>query len=154
MNRFFGCAFFVLCMAPCVAQAGLSENDVMALEKSAEIGNRAAVRSLFGFYPRSDGAVTEDIDMILGDVARRHPKLFLEELKRSNAGHGRCTTVGNTLELTDQTDAQIEELRARRQSLLSVDDVSVRKLRDDCVRELEGDIRVAVNAKQEMEDGQ
>lgn len=145
---------FLFCWATCAAQADLAENDVMALQKSAEAGDRGAVRKLFGFYSRSDGAVTEDIDMILGNVARRHPRLFLEELKRSNAGHGKCTTVGNTLELTDQTDAQIAELRARRESLLSVGDESLRKLRDDCTRELDEDIQVFVNEEKRMEGGQ
>src|SRR2546428_91149 len=81
------------------AQAPLSEHDVLVLAKSAEAGNRNTVRKLFGLYARSDGAVTEDIDTILGNVARRHHRIFLEELKRSDAGHGKCTTVGNTLEL-------------------------------------------------------
>jgi hypothetical protein len=145
---------FIFCGAAHAAQIDLSESDVMALQKTAEAGDRGAVRQLFGFYPRSDGAVTENIDMILGNVTRHYPRLFLEELKRSNAGHGKCTTVGNTLELTDQIDEQIEELRARRESLLSVDDAPLRKLRDDCVRELDEDIQIFVNAQKQMKDGQ
>jgi hypothetical protein len=142
------------CGATCAAQADLAENDVMALQKSAEAGHRGAVRKLFSFYPRSGGAVTEDIDMILGNVARHHPRLFLEELKWSNAGHGKCTTVGNTLELTDQTEAQIAELRARRESLLSVGDTSPKTLRDDCIRELDEDIQIFVDAEHQMKGGQ
>lgn len=125
----------------------------MALQKNAEAGDRGAVRKLFGFYPRSDGAVTEDIDMILGNVTRRHPRIFLEELKRSNAGHGKCTTVGSTLELTDHTHAQLAELRARREALLSVTDLPLRNLRDDCIVELDQDIQIFVNAAQSMKDG-
>ena len=144
----------LFCGATYAAQADLAESDVMALQQSAEAGDRGAVSKLFGFYPRSDGAVTEDIDMILGNVARRHPRLFLEELKRSNAGHGNCTTVGNTLELTDQTEAQLAELRARRKALLSVTDLPLKKLRDNCISELDEDIQIFVNALQSMKEGQ
>lgn len=145
---------FLLFWSASAAHAGLAENDVMALQKSAEVGDRGAVRKLFNFYPLSDGAVTEDIDMILGNVARHHPRLFLEELKRNNAGHGKCTNVGNTLELTDQTEAQIAELRARRESLLSINGVSLRALRDSCLHELDQDIRVFLNVDQQVKGRQ
>jgi hypothetical protein len=92
--------------------------------------------------------------MILSNVTRSHPRLFLEELKRSDGGHGKSTTVGNTLELTDQTEAQMAELRARRESLRPVEDASLKTLRDDCIRELDEDIQIFVNAKQQMKDGQ
>jgi len=141
-------------VATCAAQAPLAESDVMALQKGAEAGDRGVIRKLFGFYSRSDGAVTEDIDTILGNVARRHPRKFLEELKLSDAGHGKCTTVGNTLELTDQTDAQLAELRARREALLSVTDSPLRKLRDDCIDELDQDIQIFINAAQSVKEGQ
>lgn len=133
-------------VATCAAQDSLEESDVMPLQKRAEAGDRGEVRKLFGFYPRSDGAVTEDIDLILGNVARRHPRMFLEELKLSDAGRGKCTNVGNTLELTDQTNEQIAELRARRKALQSVKDSRLRELRDDCIRDLNQDIQVFVNA--------
>ncbi|TAJ16270.1 MAG: hypothetical protein EPO47_07710 [Rugosibacter sp.] len=139
--------FYVVTSA---AQAPLAESDVMVLQKSAEAGDRGVVRTLFGLYPRSDGAVTEDIDMILGNVARHHPRMFLEELKLSNAGRGKCTT----LELTDQTDAQVAELRGRRKALLSVTDSPLRELRDDCIRELDQSIRIFANAVQSMKGGQ
>lgn len=143
-----------LCASTYAAQADLVESEVMAFQKSAEAGDRGAVRRLFGFYPRSDGAVTEDIDVILGKVTRRYPRIFLEELKRSNAGDGNCTTVGNTLELTDQVDKQLVELGARRESLLSVRNVSLTKLRDDCIRELDKDLRIIVKAQQKMKGAQ
>ena len=57
---------FLLCGATYAAQADLAESDIMALQKSAEAGDRGAVRKLFSFHPHSYGAVTEDIDMILG----------------------------------------------------------------------------------------
>jgi len=156
MTRTRGGIFILLfCGATCAAPAdALTESDVMTLQKGAEAGDRRAVRKLFSFYPHSDGAVTEDIDMILGNVTRSHPRLFLEELKRSDAGRGKCTTVGNTLELTDQTEAQMAELRARRESLRSVEDALLKTLRDDCIRKLDEDIQIFVNAKQQMKDGQ
>ena len=57
----------------------------MALQKSAEAGDRGTVRKLFGFYPHSDGAVTEDIDIDLVTSLAGIPEV-LEELKLSNAG--------------------------------------------------------------------
>lgn len=144
----------LFCGVTCAAYADVAESDVMALQKSAKAGDRGAIRKLFSLYPRSDGAVTEDIDMILGNVTRRHPRLFLEELKRSNAGHGKCTTVGNTLELTDQAEAQTAELQARRKALLSVGDASLKALRDDCIHELDEDIQIFVNAMQQMKGEQ
>ena len=59
-------SMFLLCGATYAAQADLAESDIMALQKSAEAGDRGAVRKLFSFHPHSYGAVTEDIDMILG----------------------------------------------------------------------------------------
>ena len=153
MTRPYGyLLIFLFYGAMCAVRAELAESDVMTFQKAAEAGDRSAVRKLFGFYPLSDGAVTEDIDMILGNVARCYPRLFLEELKRSNAGHGKCTTVGNTLELTDQIDSQKEELRARRKSLLFIEDASLRELRNDCIRKLDMDIWILVNAQRQMKE--
>lgn len=135
-----------LCTAASLAEAPVDEGAVMALKNMAEAGDRDAVHRLFGFYSHADGAAAEGIDMILGNVARKHPRLFLEELatfRRSGARmpypspNDGCTNLGNTLELADQTAAQIAELRSRRDALVTVTDVRLKLLRDDCIRQLD-----------------
>jgi hypothetical protein len=132
----------LLLAAPKVgAQRPVSEDDVFALEQSAQSGDRGAIGKLFEFYPLSDGAATEDIDVILGRVAREHPRVFLEELK-AHRGESVCSNVANAgEEFVDRFEAQLRELELRRDSLQSITDESLVAVRDTCVAQLNEIIR-------------
>lgn len=134
-------------MAPGVTLATVSEHDVMALRDLALSGERAAVRELFASLPHASGAVAEEIDDILGRLARHHPRLLLEEMQRSKGGRESCANLGNTVDLTDQTTAQIRELDARRAALLTVRGAALQRLRNACVQDLDADLRIMRNAE-------
>ena len=124
------------------AQARPSEDDVFALSPLARAGDRSAVRQLFELYTRSSGAVTEDIDVILGRVAEAYPVLFLQELLRSPS-HSGCSNVSNTgEEFVDHPEEQRRELQARREALQSVAQSSLVSLRDSCIAQLDENIRL------------
>lgn len=122
-----------------------SEQQVLAFRAAVAGGDRASVRALFAL--NSDGAAAEDKDIVLGGLIRVHPRLFLEELRRS--GHGSCRPclegiLGNLGdEFVDRFAAQAEELGKRRQALLSVSDKDLAPLRDACIRVLDDQIRQA-----------
>src|SRR5262245_13425039 len=61
--------------------APATEEDVERLEPAAMAGQHEAIRGLFELYTRSDGAVSEGIDQVLGTCARLAPQTFLEELQ-------------------------------------------------------------------------
>jgi hypothetical protein len=127
-----------------------SEEEVVALGKAVGLGNEEAVRKLFN--TRADGAVAEEIDIILGKVVRSNPKLFLEGLSQSwRANCGSCLPglVGNTGdELVDRFRDQLKELKARRRALQGVTAQELLPLRDKCLRALDDDIREVKRAIQ------
>jgi hypothetical protein len=122
-----------------------SEQQVLAFRAAVAVGDRASVRALFALD--ADGAAAEDKDIVLGGLIRVHPRLFLQELRRS--GHGNCRPclegiLGNLGdEFVDRFAAQAEELGKRRQALLSVADKDLAPLRDACIRVLDDQIRQA-----------
>jgi hypothetical protein len=123
-----------------------TEADVFALESSALAGNREAIRSLFNLYSRSDGAVSEDIDIVLGNTIRKHPKVFLEELKRSKKKSRLDALVGNTgPDLVDRFEEQAVELKRRRDALRTVHEPLLIEVRDACIRELDREIEAATH---------
>jgi hypothetical protein len=140
-------AWILLLAAPMLeAQRAVSEDDVFALAGSAQSGERSAIGKLCEFYPLSDGAATEDIDVILGEVTRAHPRVFLEELK-AHLNAPSCSNVSNTgEELVDQLSLQLAELELRRDSLQSVSDQSLAAVRDACVAQLNEHIRASREA--------
>ena len=141
------CMMLLLQTVVVCAQVRPTEDDVFALEARALMGDRRAVATLFSLYPASDGAVTEDIDIVLGRVAQAHPVLFLEELKAHRPAL-ECSNVSNLgEEFVDQFDKQLLELRARRDALASVEDGSVAEQRVSCLRQLDDAIRVVAQSR-------
>jgi len=146
--KIIGCIFLLVVGSTTVTAAerySATEQEVIALQASAEKGNRLAIRKLFELYKRSDGAVSEDIDVALGHTIRRFPRLFLEELQRSGrADCDRClpSLVGNTgEELVDRFHAQVKELTRRQKALTRVSEKSTENLRNKLVQILEQQIQ-------------
>lgn len=126
------------------------EDDVLRLELAARTGDRAAIAALFAM--RADGAVAETIDDLLGKTVRVVPQVFLEELAKSDRGEAvrregaRAACLPGLLccnfDLVDDFAAQTREAEARRVALLTVDEPTLRGLRDACVEVLTADARV------------
>ena len=128
-----------------------TEADVLALEASALAGKRDAIRALFNLQTRSDGAVSEYIDIVLGSTIRKNPKVFLEELKRSEKKTRLDALVGNTgPDLVDRFEEQAVELKRRREALRTVHEPSLIEVRDACIRELDGEIEAVTTAAQQF----
>lgn len=146
-KRIFFICILLVCSISASAKERYSatEEEISVLQTSAKTGDRAAIRKLFTLYPYSDGAVSEDIDVALGQTIRKHPQIFLEELNRSGrANCERCipSLVGNTgEELVDRLQAQVNELDKRKKALRSVHQKSLEKLRDKLIRILNEEIR-------------
>jgi hypothetical protein len=127
-----------------------TEADVSALKSSALAGNREAIRSLFNLYPRSDGAVSEYIDIVLGGTIREYPQVFLEELCRANSNIRLDALLGNTgPDLVDRFEEQAVELKRRKAALRTVREASLIEVRDACIRELDRQIEKVTNAAQQ-----
>lgn len=125
-----------------------TEADVLALESSALAGNREAIQSLFNLFTRSDGAVSEYIDIVLGNVIPKHPKVFLEEFKRVNRKIRLDSLVGNTgPDLVDRFEEQFEELKSRKAALYTVRDATLIEVRNACLGELDRQIEVLSRIK-------
>jgi hypothetical protein len=127
-----------------------TEADVSALESSARAGNREAIRALFSLHARSDGAVAEYIDIVLGGTIRMHPQVFLEELHLAGRKIRLDSLLGNTgPDLVDRFQEQAVELKKRKAALLTVHKGSLIQLRDECIRELDRQIETVTNAAQQ-----
>jgi hypothetical protein len=139
----FLCLIFLMANATSSEDRYSSVQEVTALGKEVELSNKAAVKKLFN--TRADGAVAEEVDIILGKLTRTNPKLFLEGLSQSwRANCDSCLhgLVGNTGDkLVERFEDQLKELKARRRALLGVNTQELKPLRDKCLRALDDDIR-------------
>lgn len=154
MNRLIATIVTVLLAAGSeifAAPPPATEADVLALESSALAGKREAIRSLFNLQTRSDGAVSEYIDIVLGSTIRKYPQLFLEELKRAEKNVRLDALVGNTgPDLVDRFDEQAVELKSRRAALRTVREASLIEVREACIRELDREIEAVTTAAQQF----
>ena len=154
MNRSFATIVTILLAmgtATFAAQPSTTEADVLALESSAHAGKREAIRSLFNLQTRSDGAVSEYIDIVLGSTIRKNPQVFLEELKRAEKKGRVDALLGNTgPDLVDRFEEQAVELKNRRAALLTVGEASLIEVRDACIRELDRQIEELTTAAQQF----
>jgi hypothetical protein len=86
---------------------------------------------------KTDGAVAEDVDVIMGGAIRNHPEAFLVEVARTQ--RAQCDSCLESLlgnlgdDFVDRLPEQIEELSKRKTALRTVKVASVQALRDKCV---------------------
>ena len=119
------------------------ENIFPMLARQIRAQDRTSIRLAFHLYMLTDGALSETLDMTLGELIRINPRLFLEELKTSakfitSLGH----LVGNIgTEYVDHPEAQCLERKSRIQALKSVNELPLNKLKGQCIDSLEKDIK-------------
>jgi hypothetical protein len=111
------------------------------LQRQVEARDRQATRLAFRLMTITDGASSEALDIMLGKLIRIDPKLFLEELRKSNyikIGQYRFDgLVGNEgEEFVDKEQAQCLEQRLRIESLSKIKDTNLLPLRDICISTL------------------
>ena len=102
-------------------------------------GNRYAVEAVFRLLNISDGAGTEMLFSLLGDVMKLHPRLYLEILDKYKDMEF-FKLVGNAVEWNTEPLGSKEEkveLQTRIDALETVKDKEYRALRDACILELQ-----------------
>jgi hypothetical protein len=114
------------------------------LERQVISKDRAAVRLAFRLFCISDGAFTEELDMMLGSLIRIDPVLFLEELKRSKhpvlSNGGLVANLG--VMYVDRYKARCYGIQQRIKSLEAVNVPLLRAERDKCINILKDDYRL------------
>ena len=104
---------------------------------------RVAVRIAFRLLSVCDADFCETLDQYLGGLIRRNPTMFLEEFSnhRNSIGHlgGLVGNLGD--DFVDQEAKSNRECRLRIQALKGVRKASLRSIRDECINELESQIR-------------
>jgi len=111
------------------------------LQRQVEARERQAIRLAFRLMTISDGAVSEDLDIMLGKLIRIDPKIFLEELSKTNIMKSDQYyfdgLVGNEgQEFVDKEQAQCLEKSLRIEALSTISDKNLLPLRDICIDKL------------------
>lgn len=111
------------------------------LERQIYYSDREAVNLAFHLISISDGEVGETLDIILGALIRINARLFLQELLLNRPLvpelDGLVGNFGPIYTLTDE--AYRLETNLRIEVLKKVKDSKLRKIRDECIKELEQD---------------
>lgn len=115
----------------------VTETEVTAIEPRIQKGEPLAVRQAFDLSRRADGAVSERLDIALGAIITQHPRLFLEELRRSGRTKGMDSLLGNLgPRYVDRFTAQAQVLQARAMALQSVAAPELDETRLQCLQVL------------------
>jgi hypothetical protein len=116
-----------------------NEQDMSLLERQIISSDRAAVELAFALYSISDGAFGEELDIMLGELIRINPKLFLEELYKHRdlvcCLDGLVANLGGSYVDRSESSGSYE-LHKRLDALKSVKGARFLKTRDECINEL------------------
>ena len=110
-------------------------DDLALLAVQIVSSNHESVRLAYRLRSRADGHLAETIDVMLGRLIRVNPHLFLTVLEEYRSTIVRLDSlVGNFgMVFLDREGAHRYEARRRRDSLLTVGDVKLVAVRDECV---------------------
>ncbi|HUO57913.1 MAG TPA: hypothetical protein VMV05_07020 [bacterium] len=113
---------------------------LITLESQVFRGQRSAIRLAYHFYMISDtGKFTESLNVILGNLICRNPRLFLQELK----GNHRFAPSMTDLLMSYGSDYKSNEKRQhaefhkRLAALRKVQDWELQDIRDECIEFME-----------------
>jgi hypothetical protein len=113
------------------------------LDKLVQQENRDALRLAFKLFTIADGEYAEGLQIEIGKLININPKLFLQELK----SHRRLIIsldglVGNLgQDYVDEFERQTKEKEKRIKSLNKVSDKDLNAIRDECLKELDRQIK-------------
>lgn len=114
---------------------------MQTLERRVRMKERESVALAFRMRNIADGAFLEDLDIILGQLIRPAPKLFLVELQRAKVSPrsvgGLVGNLGD--DFVDQTKRQCKELGLRREALAGVSEPSLSRTKEQALTELSKD---------------
>jgi hypothetical protein len=112
------------------------------LERQICASDRNAVKVGFWLINISDGDATEELCIILGQLIRINPKMFLEELKEQYIILDNADLVHSILRsledwYVDKFKAKDLERNLRIKALQSVKDKRLKEIRDRCIENME-----------------
>lgn len=118
------------------------------LENSINNTNQTSLELAFHLFTISDGAFTETLEIIIGNVIKKNPELFLFELEK-NPNLIKTTHILTNIDymLYDSKEKQILEVDKRITALNSILNSKLFTLRDLCIKELES-FKKSLNGKQ------
>ena len=113
-------------------------NTLTVLERNVYSSDISAVNLGFHLHSIADGGFSEALDMILGALIRINAKLFLEQLQLNRPLIKRLDAlVGNLVDYALTNEAARLETSLRIEALKKVKDSKLRKIRAECIEELE-----------------
>lgn len=111
---------------------------MLVLEQRVLMKERESVELAFRIKNIADGAFSEDIDVLLGQLIRIDPRLFLSELQRANVPlEGISGLVGNLGEdYVDEPEKQCAEIDLRKKALSSVVQMPLQNTKEQAIKAL------------------
>lgn len=93
----------------------------------------------FRFYTIADGELADNLDILLGRLICRNPRLFLRELKANRRLVSRLDALLMNYgpDYADKDEAQTSEFNRRLKCLRKVRDPELQEIRDECVEFME-----------------
>ncbi len=113
-------------------------NELAMLERQVRAGDKIAVAVAFRLMAIADGEFAEWLCIMLGQLIRPTPRLFLEQLKEHEHLVTRldCLVGNQGYEFVDRWQAMELETELRIEAIEGVEDSSLTEVRDKCLTEL------------------
>lgn len=114
-------------------------SNIRMLERQIISRDRDAVKLGFRLITIADGGFREDLYIMLGQLIRIDPEMFLRELKEAEELVGRLEWLVRIYGdiYVDRFDAKRLETERRKRALKSVSDPALKDIRDRCINALE-----------------
>lgn len=112
-------------------------DNLMTLEKQVLSEQRNSVKVAFRMFTISDGAFTEWLQIMLGNLITINPKMFLEELKVHRHLFRELPFYNLGPDYVDRLDERIDEYRLRIAALETVSADELTEVKRDCIGLLE-----------------
>ena len=112
-------------------------DNLMTLEKQVLKGQRNSVKVAFRMFTISDGAFTEWLQIMLGNLITENPEMFLEELKTHLHLCRELPIYNLGSEFVDKLDKRIDEYKLRINALETVSANDLADIKERCIELLE-----------------
>ena len=112
-------------------------DELQILQNQVLAQDSQAFRLAYRLYQNADGALAEDLGVLLARTIRAHPKFFLHQVKSLNIPCSKVSWVLNVpgLEYVDRENAQHYEIEMRKKALRGVNAKELVVVRDQCLKE-------------------
>ena len=121
------------------SEDGYNANDLYILQDQVLAKDPQAFRLAFRLYKSADGALAEELGVILGNTIRAHPSFFLEQVAKLHVPcselHWPINAAG--YEYVDRPRASNYEIRMRAVALKNVKQAELRKVQAECLKQID-----------------